>query len=96
MQMSRLLATTNVSLTTSAAAVTAPTTLGAKTVAVVAGARSSGAWVEWVRQAASDSTYSATCPDFKEALDISVNPGQTPFYAKVASGTATLEVEWWG
>ena len=96
MKLSRLLATTNVSLTTSAAAVTAPTDLTAKAVCVVVGARSSGAWVEWVRQAGASSTYSATCPDFKEAIDLLVSAGATPFYAKVASGTATLEVEWWG
>ena len=94
--ISRLLETTNVSLTTAAAAVTAPGDLAWKTTSIVAGCRSGGAFVEWERQAASDSTYSSTCLDSKEAINISVNPSQTPFYAKVASGTGTLEVEWWG
>ncbi len=94
--LSQLLVTTEVSLTTSTKAVTAPTTMAHKSVSVVVGCRSGGAWVEWLRQAASGSTVNSPCLDSKESLDLSVNPGQTPFYAKMASGTGTLVVEWWG
>lgn len=96
MKLSRLLATTNVSLTTAAAAVTAPTSLTAKVTGIVVGAVSGGAFVAWLRQAASDSTYSATCLASKEYIDLTCSAGATVFYGKLASGTATLEVEWWG
>ena len=96
MKLSRLLDVTNVSLTTSGAAVTAPADLEMKIGGVIAGARSGGAFVEWERGAAIDATYFATCLDSKEAIDLACNKKSTPFYAKVGSGTATLEVEWWG
>jgi hypothetical protein len=65
---------------------------------VVAGARNAAgdAFVEWQRSNASDATYWATCDKAKEAVNVACNQGATPFYAKVGSGTATLEVEWWG
>ena len=96
MQLTRLLDTTNVSLSTAAAAVTAPATLDFSTAAVVVAAESGGYLVEWERQKTASSTYSAFCDAAKEAIPIKANPSQTIFYAKVSSGTATLDVEWWG
>ena len=91
-----LIETTNVSLTTAAAAVTAPADMNCTATYAVCGAVSSGAFVTWRRQKASDSTYSALCHDSKTSINVLANNGQTPFFAKVPSGTATLEVEWWG
>lgn len=94
--ISKLLATTNVSLSTVAAAVTAPTDLLWKTVGITVSAESSGSLVKWERQAASDSTYSSMCLDAKEFIPIATGAGQTIFYAKLSASTATLDVEWWG
>lgn len=93
--LSRLLATTNIPLTTSPKAVTAPDGMPKSTGVLVGCVDSSGEWVKWDRQAASGSTYSATCLAGKEGLPIGVSGGKTPFYAKMPLGAGTLQVEWW-
>jgi len=94
--LGKLLATTNVSLSTTAAAVTAPTDLTFKASTVVLSAESGGDLVVWERQVASDSAVSKFCSASESSLEMSVNPGQTIFYAKLTASTATLDVEWWG
>ena len=96
MTLSRLLATTNVDLSTSAAAVTAPAALDWATDSVVVSAEASGSHIVWERQVASDSSLSKMCAAGETSLNIKANPSQTIFYAKLSSGTGTLDVEWWG
>ena len=95
MALYELLETTNVPLDTDAIAVTAPTGIE-KVKNIVLSAESGGSLVVWERQKAVDSTYSKFVPASETSIEISLNPGQTPFFAKVTSGTATLDVEWWG
>lgn len=94
--LSRLLATTNHPLTTSPSAITAPSDLEGKTVAIIACCTESNTFKAWRRQAAADSAASTLCLEGKEPLGLSVSAGKTPFFAKTAFGTGTLEVEWWG
>lgn len=94
--LSKLLGTSNVSLTTTPAAVTVPSTLGSKCVAVVMSAETGGSLVVWERMVASDSSATKFCPATEISLEITANPGQTIFYADVTADTATLDVEWWG
>ena len=94
--ISKLLDTTNVSLTTAATAVTAPADLKWATVDVVLSAESGGSLVAWERQPEETSVDSKFCSAIESSLSIRANPGQTIFWAKMASGTATLDVEWWG
>lgn len=94
--MKTLLGTTEVSLTTDAAAVTAPA-MDSYATTVVAGCRSAaGAWIEWIRLKAAASATSTPCINSKESVECMAHSGQTVFYAKVAADTGTLHVEWWG
>lgn len=98
MAISDLLATTQVSLSTTPAAVTAPADMPRKCTEVTLACWDEGEekFVKWERQPASDSSYSKMVPAYETSLPFNANPGQTLFYAKVSSGTARLDVEWWG
>lgn len=94
--MGRPVLTTNVALTTDFTPITVPEAFPADVLyGVVMGCTSSGIFINWLRANSSDSTEPVTCRDGKEGYEISARKGSTIFYAKVASGTGTLELEWW-
>ena len=94
MKLNRLLGTLNISLTTTAAAVTIPAQYKGASVLLV-GAQSSDSPIKWRRQTSLTASTSKLCPDSDITIPLNIIGEITPFYAKTLSETGTLEVEIW-
>lgn len=94
MKLNHLLGTLNITIGTTAAAVTIPAQYKGASVLLV-GAQSSDTPIQWRRQTSLAASTSKLCPDSDITIPLNITDKITPFYAKTLSGTGTLEVEVW-